>query len=282
MKRVLITGANSYIGTSLEKWLQCSLEAYHIDTLDMKNPNWAQSDFSNYDTVFHVAAIVHQNEKQLNPEIYDKVNRDLPYAVAQKAKSEGVSQFIFLSTMSVYSGEEEHITGETKENPVTFYGKSKLEAEKLLNKLQSAVFKLVILRPPMVYGSHATGNYARLSKLSKYTPFFPSVDNQRSMIYIDNLCEFVRQAIDREISGVYFPQNKEYVNTSVMVKEIRNTSGKKTMLTSLFNPIIKAIGKKGQLKKVFGTLVYDQAMSQYDFDYNVVDFATSIEKSEKK
>lgn len=280
MKKILITGANSYIGQSLENWLEKSQGDYQVDTLDMINPAWKEYDFSPYDSIFHVAAIVHKNEKNLNQDLYDKVNRDLPIELATLAKKAGVAQFIFLSSMSVYGNNEEVITKSTKENPSTYYGKSKLAAENGLKKLADDSFNLLILRPPMVYGPNATGNYTRLSKLSKLTVAFPKINNNRSMIFIDNLMEFIKQAIDRELSGLSFPQNKEYVTTSTLVKTIRQANGKKTLLTSIFNPILNQLTGIGQFNKLFGNLVYDQGLSQEAFDYNVVNFEESIRKSE--
>lgn len=280
MKKILITGANSYIGQSLENWLEKSQGDYQVDTLDMINPAWKEYDFSPYNSIFHVAAIVHKNEKNLNQDLYDKVNRDLPIDLANLAKQAGVKQFIFLSSMSVYGNEEENITNNTATKPSTYYGKSKLAAENGLKKLADDSFNLLILRPPMVYGPNATGNYTRLSKLSKLTVAFPKINNNRSMIFIDNLMEFIKQAIDRELSGLSFPQNKEYVTTSTLVKTIRQANGKKTLLTSIFNPILNQLTGIGQFNKLFGNLVYDQGLSQEAFDYNVVNFEESIRKSE--
>ncbi|GAB6705427.1 NAD-dependent epimerase/dehydratase family protein [Streptococcus uberis] len=282
MKHILITGANSYIGTSFEKWLEASEGDYQIDTLDMIDPKWRQFDFSPYDAIFHVAAIVHKNEKNMDPSLYDKVNRDLPIELAGLAKAAGVKQFVFLSSMSVYGNKEEVITKETKENPSTYYGKSKLAAEKGLMQLESADFKVLMMRPPMVYGPKATGNYTRLSKLSRITPIFPNIANQRSMIYIDNLLEFVRKAIDTNLSGLHFPQNKEYVTTSQLVKTIRDVNGKKTLLTAIFNPIIKPLPNVSQFNKLFGNLVYAKELSTEVFDYQVADFHESVRKSEEK
>lgn len=282
MKHILITGANSYIGTSFEKWLEASEGDYQIDTLDMIDPKWRQFDFSPYDAIFHVAAIVHKNEKNMDPTLYDKVNRDLPIELAGLAKTAGVKQFVFLSSMSVYGNKEEVITKETKENPSTYYGKSKLAAEKGLMQLESADFKVLMMRPPMVYGPKATGNYTRLSKLSRLTPIFPNIANQRSMIYIDNLLEFVRKAIDTNLSGLHFPQNKEYVTTSQLVKTIRDVNGKNTLLTAIFNPIIKPLSNVSQFNKLFGNLVYAKELSTEVFDYQVADFHESVRKSEEK
>ncbi|HEM6156755.1 TPA: NAD-dependent epimerase/dehydratase family protein [Streptococcus suis] len=280
MKKVLITGANSYIGTSLEKWLKESKNMYHVDTLDMVDPSWINTDFSIYDSIFHVAAIVHQNEKKIDKQLYDEVNRDLPVRLAEKAKNAGVRQFIFLSSMSVYGNKEEYITRVTEEKPSTYYGKSKLAAEKGLKKLETSTFKIVILRPPMVYGPKATGNYTRLSKLAKITLVFPKIENQRSMIYIDNLLEFVKKTIDLELSGLYFPQNKEYVTTSDLVGKIAEVHHKKIYFTKLFNPIIRLFFGLDTVKKVFGNLVYEKEMSRYDFEYQVIDFEESIKNTE--
>ncbi|MCU9533606.1 NAD-dependent epimerase/dehydratase family protein [Streptococcus sp. CSL10205-OR2] len=281
MKKILITGANSYIGTSFEKWLTTSNDNYMIHTLDVKNNEWKTHDFSNYNSIFHVAAIVHKNEKNVESSLYYQVNRDLPFAIAKKAKEAGVPQFIFLSSMSVYGDGLEIINDATPLKPQSHYAKSKFEAEELLTTLVSDQFNLVILRPPMVYGPKATGNYTRLSKLSKLTPIFPNINNQRSMIFIDNLSEFIKKAVDLNLSGLYFPQNKEYVNTSNLVKEIRFCHNRKTLLTHFFNPIILSLTSIKPLSKLFGNLTYDKKLSSYDFNYQVVNFEESVKKSEQ-
>lgn len=280
MKKVLITGANSYIGTSFEKWLEQSENDYHVDTLDMIDPKWREFDFSRYDSIFHVAAIVHKNERKMDPTLYDKVNRDLPMDLASIAKKAGVKQFIFLSSMSVYGNTHKVITKETVEAPSTYYGKSKLAAEEALKTLQSETFNLLIIRPPMVYGPEATGNYTRLSKLSKITPLFPKVDNKRSMVFIDTLSEFIRKAIDLSLAGTFFPQNKEYVNTSYLVETIRSVNKKKTVNIPIFKFIINRFLFISPINKLFSDLVYDKTMSTYNFDYQFVDFKESIKKSE--
>jgi len=257
MKKILITGANSYIGTSFEKWLAKEPEKDAVDTVDMIGDSWKQKDFSGYDVVFHVAGIAHVKETKKNKELYYKVNRDLSYETARKAKKEGVKQFIFLSTMSVYGVEKGIIDENTPLKPKTNYGKSKLEAEKLIIPLSNDKFKVAILRPPMIYGKGCKGNYPRLAKLALKTPIFPNIDNKRSMLYIDNLCEFVKFIIDDCSSGIFFPQNEEYVCTSKMVKLIAEAHGKKIRMTKLFNPLIRLL-KIGIVNKVFGDLVYDK------------------------
>ena len=279
MKKILITGENSYIGTSFEKWIEQYHNKYIVHTVDMKTDNWKTKDFSQYDVVFHVAGIAHVRETNKNRELYYKVNRDLAYETAKKAKSEGVKQFIFLSSMSVYGKEKGAISKNSDLKPNSNYGKSKLQAEKLIEPLRSERFKVVILRPPMVYGRGCRGNYPRLSKLAVRIPIFPDINNKRSMIYIDNLCEFIRLLIDRYCSGIYYPQNSEYVSTSNMVKMIAEVHEKKIILTKLFNPIIKLF-KTRTVIKVFGSLIYEKKMSYYEKNYCVKDFESSIRLTE--
>ena len=275
LKNILITGKNSYIGASLENWLMREPDKYKVDTVDMKDGSWKEKDFSQYDVVFHVAGIAHIKETSENQDLYFKVNRDLAYETAQKSKQDGVEQFIFLSSMSVYGIENGVIDKNTPLKPNSSYGKSKIEAEELINKLQDDSFTVATLRPPMVYGKGCRGNYPRLIGLALKTPIFPKLDNKRSMIYIDNLSECVKQLIDNRNGGLFFPQNAEYVNTSEMVRLIAESHEKKIVMTKLFNPLLRLLNVS-TVNKVFGDLVYDMSMSEYKNDYRVCGFRESI------
>ncbi len=279
MKKIIITGANSYIGMSFEKWISKHSDRYYVDNVDMTEGTWKQHSFTGYDVVFHVAGIAHIKEIKENQNFYYKVNRDLAYETAQKAKADGVKQFVFLSSMSVYGIENGIIDMNTPLKPNNAYGKSKLEAEELINKLQDDSFVVATLRPPMVYGKGCRGNYPRLADLALKTPIFPNIDNKRSMIYIDNLSEFVKLLIDNCMSGLFFPQNAEYVNTSEMVRMIAVTHGKKLRMTKLFNPLSRLLNIS-TVNKVFGDLVYEKSMSKYQSDYRVCGFKESIRQTE--
>ncbi|NMA49282.1 MAG: NAD-dependent epimerase/dehydratase family protein [Tissierellia bacterium] len=280
MKKILITGANSYIGTSLEKWLGNYPDKYCVDTIDMRDGSWKEKNFSYYDVVFHVAGIAHIKETKDNQELCYKVNRDLAFETAKKAKTDGVKQYIFLSSMSVYGIEKGIIDGNTPLNPKTNYGKSKLQAEELIRPLGDNTFKVAILRPPMIYGKGCKGNYPRLAKLAMKVPFFPDVDNKISMIYIDNLCELIRLLIDDCSNGLFFPQNIEYIKTSEMVKLIAEVHGKTLRMTKLFNPILRLLNVS-TVNKVFGDLVYDMSMSEYYSDYRIYRFTESVKMTEE-
>ena len=283
MKRILITGANSYVGTNVERWLNREPEKYHVDTIDMIDGSWREKDFSSYDVVFHVAGIAHVNAKKNMEALYYKVNTDLTIETAQHAKQCGVKQFIFMSSIIVY-GESKSlkpvvITRETEPKPNGFYGNSKLQAEIGIKKLEDKDFKVVILRPPMIYGPGSKGNFPKLIALAKKTPIFPAYHNQRSMLYIDNLCEFVRLIIDNEERGVFWPQNREYVSTSELVHLIGKTQGKKICILKGFSWLIIVMSYVlASTNKVFGSLCYEQQLGDYKADYRLFTVEHSFER----
>lgn len=199
---------------------------YVVDLFDTVSDEWKSLDFSKYDVVNDVADIAHVKETEQNRPLYYKVNRDLAVEIAKKAKREGVGQFIYLSSMSVYGLNVERIDENTSVVPVNAYGKSKLEAEKLLWKLNDNKFVVLIVRPPMVYGDGCKGNYQTLRKFALKVVFFQDYEHERSMIYIDKFSAVIRGIIHNEESGLYFPQNIEYVKTFDMVKDIAQKSGK--------------------------------------------------------
>lgn len=288
-KRILITGANSYIGMSVEAWLRKTEDKYIIDTLDMIDERWKEHDFSTYDVVYHVAGIAHADVGKVSEEEkqkYYKINTELAYETAQKAKEAGVKQFIFMSSMIVYSGcREKVITKLTQPKPLNFYGDSKWQAELKINSLRDDNFKVVVLRPPMIYGKGSKGNYPELSKLAGRLPVFPIVNNKRSMLYIDNLCEFVKLMIDNEEEGIFFPQNDEYTNTSEMVKMIADAKHHKIIMLPFTNLAVKAMikfpGKIGTLAgKAFGDSAYEMEMSEYKDRYIIESLGLSILNTE--
>ena len=291
MKKILITGANSYIGTSFEKYMAQWPEKYQVDTVDMIDGTWRKKDFSGYDTVFHVAGIAHSDTGHVSEErkaFYYKINRDLTYETAEKAKADGVKQFIFMSSAIVYGdsapiGKSKVITKDTMPSPANFYGDSKLQAENAILPLQGESFNVVVLRPPMIYGKGCKGNYSILSKFARKMPIFPLVENERSMLYIENLCEFVRLMIENEENGVFHPQNGEYSNTTDLVKIISGVYGKKVTVVKGFGFALKIMGHiTGLVNKAFGSMSYDMQLSEYKENYRIYRLTESIEKTERQ
>ncbi len=286
MKKVLITGADSYIGTSLEHWLEKYSDQFVVDTVDMVDNSWKDMNFSGYNVVFHVAGIAHVSSDPKLKELYYKVNRDLTIETAKKAKAEGVKQFIFMSSAIVYGdsapiGKEKVITKDTPVNPANYYGDSKVQAENGIIVLSSSTFKVLILRPPMIYGKGSKGNYATLAKMALKMPLCPKVKNSRSMLYIGNFVEFVRLMIENEEEGIFWPQNKEWSNTGELIRMIAEVHGKKVRMVGGFGWVLKFMSYlTKQINKAFGSLTYDVHMSEYKEEYRNYSLSDSIKHTE--
>lgn len=287
MKKVLITGASSFVGTNIEKWLLKTPEEFHVDTVDTMNGVWKTADFSKYDVVFHVAGIAHVDPKPEMKPLYYKVNRDLAIEIAKWAKNHGVKQFIYMSSKIVFHASKslkgDVVSKNTVPNPNDFYGDSKLQAEKGLNELNCETFKVCNLRPPMIYGLNNKGNLPRLAWLATKVRVFPAWHNKRSMIYVDNLAEFIRQIILREMSGTFYPQNKEYADTVELIRYFSKKYNHKVWITGLLNPLVWLGGFfLKPVCKMFASSYYEQEMSEYDFDYQVSNFMDSLQDVEAR
>ena len=287
MKRILITGAGSYIGKNVELYIGKKEPGWHVEILDMQNSDWKKHDFSRYDVVFHVAGIAHADVSAVTEDVkqlYYDVNTKLAIETATKAKEEGVKQFILMSSMIVY-GDAEYIGVDTQPKPTNFYGDSKWQADKGVRELLDDKFKVVVLRPPMIYGKGSKGNYPILAQMAGKLPVFPRVNNKRSMLYIENLCEFVRLMIANEERGVFHPQNETTIGTCDMVAMIAAQRGHRIWITSLLTPMVwigrRVPGKIGNLcRKAFGCSYYDGVLSAYKSRYCVCTIEESIRRTE--
>ncbi|MEZ0482146.1 NAD-dependent epimerase/dehydratase family protein [Planococcus sp. SSTMD024] len=282
-KKILITGKGSYVGTNLVTWLKQWPDQYDVDELSVRGDEWKKYNFRKYDSVLHVAGIAHVSRNPKMEEQYYKVNRDLTFEVANHVKNCGVKQFIFMSSIIVYgdSGVNRKVIDiNTIPKPNDFYGDSKLQAENEIKEIETDKFKVVIVRPPMIYGKGSKGNFRKLVKVAKFLPVFPNVENQRSMLYIDNLSEFLKLIIKNEERGLFFPQNTEYINTSNLVKQITRFQNRKILLLKGFSiPISVFINRVPLLLKVFGDLVYEKELGVYRENYQVKTLDESIKKS---
>ncbi len=290
MKRVLVTGVNSYIGNAFIEYMRQYSADYSVQGVSVRDDAWKEIDFSVYDCVFDVAGIAHADTGHVSEAVkrqYYAVNTDLTVALARKAKASGVKQFIFMSSAIVYGnsapiGSMKLITRDTVPAPADFYGDSKWQAEKEIMPLADDNFRIVILRPPMIYGKNSKGNYPTLSAIAQKLPVFPKVNNCRSMLYIGNLVEFVRLMIENEECGFFFPQNAEYSNTSELVNCIAEAHGKKIILVDKTAWALKLVSHAtGLVNKAFGSMAYEMSMSEYRENYRLYSLAESIRLTEE-
>lgn len=281
MKKILLIGENSYIGNNFNNYCKEKNLNYSIDKVSLKKNNPKHISLNKYDVVVYLASIVHQKETKKNRELFFKINKDYPALIAEKAKNSGVSQFIYLSSMSVYGKNNGEISLQTTLTPTNAYGVSKLQAEIILNEQKTNEFQVAIVRPPMIYGYDSPGNYSKLSNFIKKYRIYPRIHTKRSFIYIENLCEFLNIIINKNASGTFMPQNKELVDVIDMVKKIGDYNDININLSNLIGYLVG----KSKLKifdKIINDLTYSKEISNIEWDYEVVDFDSSIKRSEGK
>lgn len=302
MKKILILGVNSYIGSSFQKYIEENYDGqYEIHKVSLRGDAWKKDDWAEYDSILNVTGKAHADIGSLTEEEkqeYYAVNCDLACEAAQKALKDGAGQYIYLSSVIVYGdsshdGGAVHITKDTKPAPSNFYGDSKWQAEQKLQALFAETAaddgknntSLAIIRPPMIYGKNSKGNFKLLVKLADKTPVFPDVKNERSMLYVENLAEFLRLLIDSRKAGLFLPQNDSYVTTAQMVSAIAEAKGKKLLLCGWMNPLVtlakKMPGKIGGMAgKAFGSMTIEQELSRQEIDgYQRFGLKESVERS---
>lgn len=275
VKRVLITGLNSYVGTEFKKFVEnLYYESIIVNTISVKGDDWLNHDFSKYDVIFHVAGIVHS--KKHDKSTYFKVNSELSESIAKKAKINGVGQFIYMSTFSVYGKNHGNLNKSSTCSPKDSYGLSKYEGELKLQKLEDEKFKIVIVRSPMIYGPNSPGNYSTLRKFAVRTPIFIQSNNVRSMIFIGVLNNFIAQIIINEEQGVFVPQNIEFVQVSQMIKYISLFNNNKIYFIYIPKIIFDFSMRFKIFQKIFGELKYESSLNEQKYIINM-----SLEESIK-
>lgn len=269
MTRVLITGANSFIGTNFIKYSRFR----DVDQVSLHETLPGDIDFSKFDVVLHLAAIVHKTKKFPDKHFF-KVNRDLCLQVAEISKKAGVKQFIFLSTLKVYgdSVPKNHLRNEDSECfPEDAYGRSKYEAEVGLKKLESTGFTVSLIRTPLVYGEGVKANMISLIRLVERFPVLPlgNVDNKRNFTYTENLVGFIDQIIIKRASGTFITMDDNAVSTTELVKYLSESLGKKVKLFRLPQVIIRLGIRLVPLvfERLFCSLEVDNSKTKARLDY---------------
>ena len=282
--KVLIIGKNSYIGNHIDEWL--TKMGWDVTQLDVLTDEWKSYDYSFYDSVVHVAGIVHRPDCK-DWELYKKVNTDMPIEIATIAKKQGVKQYIFFSSMAVYGLGKALVPNITDENtPLNakgMYGRSKLLAEEGLVKLQDNHFKVAIVRPPSVYGKECKGNYiSRFAMVARKMPIIPTVytDVKQSFIYIDNLSELVRLIIEKELGGPFCPQDDVAVSTNELLEIICECLGKKYRGSKFLGLFVSLIKFVPIVKKAYGGMEYSRTLSDIKgVNYVVVSFKEGMKRT---
>jgi nucleoside-diphosphate-sugar epimerase len=269
MLKVLITGANSFVGTNFIKYSKYS-NTEEVSLLDVVPE---KINFEKYDVVLHLAAIVHQSKRISESEYFD-VNRDLSLRVANCAKKAGIRQFIFISTLKVY-GSLLPETALRNESSICYpeggYGKSKYEAEIALKKLVDPGFTVAIVRTPLVYGEGAKANMLSMIKLIDHFCILPfaKIYNKRNFTYVGNLVAFIDRIIEIRASGVYIAMDDNAISTTELVNYISNYLNKKVILVK-FPKIFIRLGcyfYPGIFERLYGSLEFENSRTRKSLDF---------------
>ncbi len=282
--RIGVVGRGSYIGRSFHAFIN-AVSDHTCDLIPSRERAWAEADFSAYDCVLVCAGIAHNETKSCSEAKYAAINTIMPLEIAQMTKAKGVRHLIFLSSIIVYGeddpiGNPKVINPNTVPSPTGAYGRSKLEAERRILPLADAEFAVAAIRLPMVYGSGCKGNFQALLDLAKWLPVSLNNENSRSMIYIENLNHYLLDCVEAKAGGVLFPQNQEYVSTKGIFECVAAIRGRRPLFIHVPQPFFGLLAKVVPvLKKLYGTKVYDPALSTNMASYNVVSFEESIRHS---
>jgi nucleoside-diphosphate-sugar epimerase len=270
MNKILITGANSFVGSNYVGYSKNT----SIKEISLFENKPEEIDFTQVDIVIHLVAIVHQS-KRIQEDEYFKVNRDLCINVAESAKRAGVKQFIFLSTVKVY-GEYNPDSGPWDEDssclPDDSYGKSKYDAEIALRKMETDDFVVSIIRTPLVYGVGVKANMLSILKLVDRFPILPLADvkNKRSFTSAENLVAFIDRIIERKASGIFIAMDDKPLSTTELVNLISRYLNKKIYLIKMPEIFIR-IGKYIIPKifdRLYGSFEMDNSKTLHKLDFN--------------
>jgi len=259
MTRILITGAGSFVGSNFIHFSKYR----DVEEISLFTNKPEDINFSQFDVVLHLVAIVHQS-KQIPEKEYYKINRDLCVEVAEQAKKAGVKQFVFLSTVKVY-GEFIPESGAWNENSICIpddaYGKSKYEAELALKKIEDAGFTVSIIRTPLVYGEGVRANMLSIIKLVDTFPILPfgKVNNKRSFTSAGNLAGFIDRIIEKRASGIFLAMDEKPLSTTELVNYISEFLNKKVVLFKVPGIIIK-------IGTFFIPRIFDRLYGSFEMD----------------
>lgn len=200
--RLSVSGATGFVGSRLVE--ACRYQGYITNTVDLRDSTHVDpGNLPRGDVFIHLAALAHADNTD-EAQVY-AVNRDLALSAARAAKTAGYRQFVFLSSALVWGSSLERVSLKTPENPDTVYGRAKLEAERAIIALESSSLCVTIVRPPLVYGHGVKGNLSKFLKAVHTWPVCPLgvTDNRRSMVNLDNLCEFLLHLSEHNASGAF-------------------------------------------------------------------------------
>lgn len=289
-KIILITGTTGFVGQNLlnnllqsgDFKIRClnrnaikihGVESFAFHELD--GVNSAKEVFQGVDAVIHLAALAHKKNEPMDS--YREANTDLTLKLANLSIEYGVRRFLFLSSIGVNGVRSETPFNEYSPTaPVEYYSISKLEAENGLKRMMvNAATEWVIVRPPLIYGPKAPGNFGRLMRLvNRSLPIpFGAIDNKRSFIFVGNLVDLIIRSVQASGASrqVFLASDNEVVSTSellrIMIRESKSRSILLSIPQRLLNFIFGFLNKSDEINKLSCDLEIDITRTKNALDW---------------
>lgn len=245
--KIIITGATGFVGKNLTQYL--TSQADDVIALSLRDKAYQLN--SDADAIIHLAGKAHDTKNTSEESTYYQINTELTKILFDKFLQSDIKDFIFFSSVKAAADSVEGtLTEDSKANPQTAYGKSKLKAETyLLSKQLPSNKRLIIIRPCMIHGEGNKGNLNLLYKVIKFgIPWvLADYDNRRSFISIDNLNYVVYEILNHpEIpSGIYNTADDKPMSTNALITLIAESINKKPRLLKIPKFVINQMAKIG-------------------------------------
>ena len=268
MPTIAVTGASGFVG---KRWLEYNKERHITIPLSLRTQHAGTLDLKGVDVILHLAGKAHQMEP-IEDQVYFDVNYKLTRQLADRAKQQGVRQFIYISSTKVYGDDiRETLDEQSPCRPTDAYGASKLQAEQYIQSIGDASFAVAIVRPPLVYGPGVKGNMARLLQLAdkNYPLPFGNSRNARSMVFVDNLLELINRIIEQKADGIFVAGDRQPLATDALLGLIRKELGKSRRLFTVPGPLRAGIRiiRPALYTRLFGSFVVDNSATNRQLDF---------------
>lgn len=288
--KVLITGSNGFIGSNLTNKLKLTHKvighgrsSYNsLNTGDFLKVNIdSQSNWKELligiNTIVHLAAVAHNNSN--DPDYINEVNVKGTINLAEQAAKSGVKRFIFISSIGVLGNSTTNTLPFDEHSNVAAhsqYAQSKLDAEIALLKIaEETELEIVIIRPVLVYGTGAPGNFGKLVGLVNKMPMLPFAlcKNKRSFISVDNLVDFVSMCIEhpKAKNEIFCISDGNDVSikgfTDGIAKGLNKRLIQMPIPVSIFKLLGNITGKSEPIEQLIGDLQVDSSKGRYLLDW---------------
>ena len=273
---VLVTGASGFVGSALFNTLEAANYNVIRSSQRLSEADWSQS-LIGVETVVHLAARVHMmHDKAADPLAeFRAINLAGTINLARYAAGARVKRFVFVSSIGVNGAVTEpnkSFTGDDNPSPHSYYAVSKHEAEIALREIAIETgMQVVIIRPPLIYGPNAPGNFGSLLRIVKRglpVPLGAITQNRRSFVALDNLVDLIITCINHPNAAnqTFLVSDGEDVSTTDFLRKMASAQGLASCLipvpTALLNLCAKMIGKQDLAKRLLGNLQVDISHTQ--------------------